>query len=951
MPSARRSDRRPATVWGTLGGACAAILVPALVATTAGAIPPGPSPAVVAAAGPTAVAPDVMQPTVSEVPLPGGVDPVVLAAAPDPHVHESPGPVAAQSVESVDTMTAVAASVPLANPAELLGVVADEPFAVGTRILLRVREALGWSGWSDLHVDPGHGPDPGSPEARGARSGSDPLLAQDAVEVQVRIDTPDGEVPAGTSLTVVDAPAAPSDAAPAAMAQAASVAQPAILTRAQWGADESWRSRGPLYTSDVQAGFVHHTASTSNYSPEQAAAQVRAIYSYHTRSLGHSDIDYNFVVDRFGRLYEGRAGGMDKPVLGAHTAGFNEHTFAVVALGNFETFRPSATDMSAIRGSIAKLFAWKLGLHGVNPGSTARLVSAGYKKATRYPAGTVAEIPAISSHQTVNFTACPGTHLQAQLPAIRELAVRHSVVVLSAPYATPKEVPAGSGRAINLTAVAKRALSWTIEVLSPCSDTPVRTFRGKLSGPGRFSVQWDQRDSSGALVPPAQYEVRVWGTDPAGSRITGMSSSVGVTPAPGGAWGPCAGTSRVVGRSLAETSVLWGRLTAPAAMTVVLSGYGTETDVRAAGLAGAALARSMDAPLLLTSPTALDPAIATELRLRLANEVLVVGGQGVVSDRVLAAVRDLGARVTRIAGASPAGTALAVAARMRPDTPAVLVSPMGSPAHAVVGAALAARRGWPLLMDADSALPTTVRRALASRPSVTVVASSSLSDQTVAAALPDTPWRRLRGVDAAGASAVVAREFPASTGSANLLPDDSDAWGTAALSASAGVPLLITAGSGLSASVADLIRERPALRGATASVSDYWLSDRVLGSASRLLQGQPWAPPAVNPGLAPARTFRVGPADAAPEPVRRGQTLRISATVAVESGTGPVAVPAGVPFTIQFMARGRTWYTRVATGVTGKGFASARVTATTSGRWRIVVGAGVSASDYVSVRG
>ena len=102
--------------------------------------------------------------------------------------------------------------------------------------------------------------------------------------------------------------------------------------------------------------------------PAQAAAQVRAIYAYHTKSLGHSDIDYNFLVDRFGRLYEGRAGGMDLPVLGGHTAGFNEHTFAVVALGNFETFSPPAADMAAIKDSIARLFAWKLGLSRSQPG-------------------------------------------------------------------------------------------------------------------------------------------------------------------------------------------------------------------------------------------------------------------------------------------------------------------------------------------------------------------------------------------------------------------------------------------------------------------------------------------------------------------------------------------------------------------------------------------------------
>jgi len=215
------------------------------------------------------------------------------------------------------------------------------------------------------------------------------------------------------------------------VSQSATAGQPTIVTRAQWGANESWRSRAPYYTSDIRVGFIHHTASTSNYSAGQAAAQIRAIYAYHTRSLGHSDIDYNFVVDRFGRLYEGRYGGMDKAVLGGHTAGFNESSFAVVALGNFQSFKPGASDLAAMKDSIARLFAWKLGLSGVNPAATVKLVSAGYIRATKYAKGKTATISATSSHQTVNYTSCPGKNLQSQLASIRALAASSNVALLT----------------------------------------------------------------------------------------------------------------------------------------------------------------------------------------------------------------------------------------------------------------------------------------------------------------------------------------------------------------------------------------------------------------------------------------------------------------------------------------------------------------------------------------
>ena len=325
---------------------------------------------------------------------------------------------------------AVVSEIDIADPATLVAVSADAAFPAGSSIQVRVLEQGDWSAWAELHVDGSHGPDPGSEEAADVKVGSAPLMTSGATRAQIRIDTPTGTVPAGTHLTVVEAPPSAGDAVlgaqpvdsggrmSARMAPPMAVPAPSqtigvmpqIITRAQWGADESWRSREPYYTDTVRAGFIHHTASTSSYSEAQAAAQVRAIYAYHTKSLGHSDIDYNFLVDRFGRLYEGRYGGMDRPVLGAHTAGFNEQSFAVVALGNLETFSPPAADMALMRDSIARLFAWKLGLHGVNPGQTVSLVSAGYIKATKYPKGTVATIPAMSTHQTVNFTACPGRY-------------------------------------------------------------------------------------------------------------------------------------------------------------------------------------------------------------------------------------------------------------------------------------------------------------------------------------------------------------------------------------------------------------------------------------------------------------------------------------------------------------------------------------------------------------
>jgi uncharacterized protein with LGFP repeats len=110
---------------------------------------------------------------------------------------------------------------------------------------------------------------------------------------------------------------------------------PSIINRAQWGADESIRSRAPMYDNGIKAGVVHHSAGVNDYAQEDSAAIVRAIYTYHTRTLGWSDIAYNALVDKYGQVFEGRFGGLTRAVQGTHTGGFNRNTWAVCMIGEF----------------------------------------------------------------------------------------------------------------------------------------------------------------------------------------------------------------------------------------------------------------------------------------------------------------------------------------------------------------------------------------------------------------------------------------------------------------------------------------------------------------------------------------------------------------------------------------------------------------------------------------
>ncbi|RLU94819.1 N-acetylmuramoyl-L-alanine amidase [Streptomyces griseocarneus] len=193
--------------------------------------------------------------------------------------------------------------------------------------------------------------------------------------------------------------------------------RPRIVTRAGWGADESLRERNFAYTKSVKAAFVHHTASGNNYSCSESASVIRGIYRYHVVSSGWRDIGYNFLVDRCGTIYEGRAGGVAKPVMGAHTLGFNTNSMGIAVLGTFGSSNPPNAAVNAL----SALTAWKLGLFGANPRGTATLVSGG---GNLFKKGTSVKLKVISGHRDGYATECPGDRLYNRLGTTRSAAAR-----------------------------------------------------------------------------------------------------------------------------------------------------------------------------------------------------------------------------------------------------------------------------------------------------------------------------------------------------------------------------------------------------------------------------------------------------------------------------------------------------------------------------------------------
>jgi hypothetical protein len=209
--------------------------------------------------------------------------------------------------------------------------------------------------------------------------------------------------------------------------------EPRILPRSAWltpGDELHAREAGqdrksertkppPKYDDKVVAVFVHHTDSPNGYDCSDTPAIIRRINADQTAGRHWDDIGYNFLVDRCGTIYEGRAGGSGRPVTGAHTQGFNHGTMGVAAIG---TFTQGAEVPEAMTESIARLAAWKLGLADVDPRADVRLVSSNGK--SRFKKGEKAELPVIAGHDDGYRTDCPGAALKAHLPLIRERAAQ-----------------------------------------------------------------------------------------------------------------------------------------------------------------------------------------------------------------------------------------------------------------------------------------------------------------------------------------------------------------------------------------------------------------------------------------------------------------------------------------------------------------------------------------------
>ncbi|MCX5140667.1 MULTISPECIES: N-acetylmuramoyl-L-alanine amidase [unclassified Streptomyces] len=436
-----------AFIASSIGVTCAAALVLPLAAP-AGAAPDTPAHPTTAGSRPAEAS--------GPAEVPGSTQSLALDPLASPSVRATGAPAAAAAEQGLPERDV--------RPFSMVGVVWDDVNTElhGTaQVRTRATGTGRWSDWQDLEThNAEHSADAGTAErdSGAARGSTAPLWVgdSDGVEVRVRPETPDTRdasatpvpLPAGLHLELVDPGRDPQEttatgaagadrtaplgatALPAlsrtATEEAAGLApgakpfigpRPRIVTRKGWGADEKLRESGFAYTKTVKAAFIHHSATGNNYKCSQAPSVLRGIYRYHVKSSGWRDIGYNFAVDKCGNIYEGRAGGVTKAVMGAHTLGFNTNTMGIAVLGTFSKSNPPAAAVTAV----SKLTAWKLGLFGANPKGKVTLTSGGSNK---YKKGKKVKLNVISGHRDGFATECPGARLYKKLGTARTGSAR-----------------------------------------------------------------------------------------------------------------------------------------------------------------------------------------------------------------------------------------------------------------------------------------------------------------------------------------------------------------------------------------------------------------------------------------------------------------------------------------------------------------------------------------------
>jgi hypothetical protein len=316
---------------------------------------------------------------------------------------------------------------------------------------------------------------------------------------------------------------------------------PPIITRSAWRANEAIRRAPPSYARTLQLGVVHHTAGSNNYTAAQSAAIVRGIEVYHVKGNGWNDIGYNFLVDKYGQVFEGRYGGVDKNVIGAHAEGFNTGTFGVALIGTYQTAAPTTAEKKAL----VNLLAWRLDIAHVDPLSNVAFTSGGN---ARFAAGTPVFLRAVSGHKDTGFTSCPGTVVYSQLGTLARQAAAIGLPKLYAPL-----VQGQLGGLVRFQARLSEPLPWAVTVVDQ---------NGAVVAMGTGTSQLIDWTWDASTAVEAGY---TWTMSAGVDNVRAATGTIGTAPVP-----LAIKSLAATPRTISDSTQITYTLTAPATVTATL---------------------------------------------------------------------------------------------------------------------------------------------------------------------------------------------------------------------------------------------------------------------------------------------------------------------------------------------------------------------------------------------
>lgn len=257
---------------------------------------------------------------------------------------------------------------------------------------------------------------------------------------------------------------------------------PTFITREEWNADTVDTSR-LSYAKELKAICIHHTGGSNTYTAAQSPQVVRGMFTYHTKTLGWADLGYNVVVDKYGQIFEGRAGGLHRNVAGAHARGFNTGSCGISVMGDYMDIPVPTAALNAI----ATVAAWKLAstfTQDVYGTETWTVTTSNVKRSGTF------SMPHLFAHRDVNYTDCPGDTYYGQLPNLRSL-VQQKLNGFKERY--PEHLVAyvnGGGRGAFGTVTHVRRAEGTYDV-TRLTDGLILTAGGRTSAhKSAFGADW-----------------------------------------------------------------------------------------------------------------------------------------------------------------------------------------------------------------------------------------------------------------------------------------------------------------------------------------------------------------------------------------------------------------------------------------------------------------------------